>query len=169
MHLLSRALERFIAGLLLFALLIVLGLVTVQRTAPWRSEQAVVATPDITVSITGHVQRPGTYTVPFGARAGELLEMAGGFQHGAAEVLFQPARVLRDGEQLFVPAAATPGTPLVSINRASVAQLQTLPGVGPVMAERIVANRPYHQLEDLLAVSGIGEKTFARLAGFIEL
>lgn len=169
MHLLHPTFERLIAGLLTFALIVVIGLSAAQRFAPWQQQQAVVATPDITVSIAGHVHNPGTYTVAFGARAGELLELAGGFRHGAAEALFHSARVLRDGEQLFIPAQATTDAPLVSINRASVTELQTLPGVGPVMAQRIVAGRPYSALEDLLAISGIGEKTFARFAAFIGL
>lgn len=169
MHYLPRVFERLLAGLLTLALLAVIGVGAVQRFAPWRSQHAVVATPDITVSIAGQVRRPGTYTVAFGARAGELLELAGGFLHGAAEALFHPARVLRDGEQLYIPSQASTDAPLVSINSASLAELQTLPGVGPVMAGRIVAGRPYSALEQLLGVSGIGEKTFARFAAFIGL
>lgn len=167
MNRLPTSLERWLALVFVCILLGVFAVSVAQRLARPGADP-VVHTPNITVSVQGAVQAPGTYTVPFGARASELLELAGGFASGAAEALFRPAQVLRDGEQLFIPTHAT-DTPLVSLNSASVAQLETLPGVGPVMAERIIAARPFHRVEDLRQVSGVGEKTFARLAPHVGL
>lgn len=168
MNRLHTSLERWLAGVFVCVLLGVFAVSTAQRLARSSSAKPVVHTADITVSVDGAVHAPGTYTVPFGARAGELLELAGGFGPSAATALFQPAQVLRDGEQLFV-AELMADTPLVSLNSATAAQLEELPGVGPVMAERIIAGRPFHRVEDVLQVSGVGEKTFARLAPHLGL
>lgn len=167
MNRLHTSLERWLAALFVCVLLGVFAVSAAQRLSRPGAEP-VVHTPNITVSVHGAVQIPGTYTVPFGARASELLELAGGFGSGAATALFRPAQVLRDGEQLFIPLQAT-DTPLVSLNSASQTQLETLPGVGPVMAERIAAARPFHRIEDLLLVSGIGDKTFQRIAPHVGL
>lgn len=168
MNRLHTSLERWLAGLFVCVLLGVFAVSAAQRLARPGAAEPVVHTPNITVSVHGAVQIPGTYTVPFGARASELLELAGGFSSGAATALFRPAQVLRDGEQLFVPEQTT-DNPLVSLNSASQTQLETLPGVGPVMAERIIAARPFHRIEDLLLVSGIGDKTFQRITPHVGL
>src|SRR5690625_2471150 len=149
MNRLHTSLERWLAAVFVCVLLGVFAVSTAQRLARNRSAQPVVHTPNITVSVQGAVQAPGTYTVPFGARASELLALAGGFGPDAATALFRPAQVLRDGEQLYIPELSH-DAPLVSLNSASAAQLEELPGVGPVMAERIIANRPFHRVEDLL-------------------
>lgn len=162
--------ERWLAGLFLCLLLGVFASLLFQRINRSATAVPVVHTPEITVSIQGSVRNPGTYALPFGARASDLLERAGGFSVGAAEALFRPVAVLRDGEHVFVPALQTgPGITRVSLNSATAAQLEALPSVGPVMAERIIAARPFHRVEDLLNVSGIGEKTFERIAPSVGL
>jgi|SRR5690606_26705534 len=130
-----------------------------------------VLQPPITVSIRGEVAEPGVYSLEFGARAADLLAAAGGALPGAALSLLSLADPLTDGESVYVPgvAAADGRGERVSLNTASLAQLDTLPGVGPVMAARIVAHRPYSTIEDALRVPGIGPKTLERLRPLVTL
>jgi len=73
---------------------------------------------------------------------------------------FVPARLV---VQTYAPEAR----PRVSLNRASRAELEALPGVGPALAERIIAHRPYLRIDDLLQVPGIGPRLFARIAPLV--
>lgn len=126
--------------------------------------------PDITVSVAGEVLEPGVYTLPWGARVGDLVEAAGGFSASAETSLVAPADPLTAGEAVFVPGRRSPdGGSLVSLNSASEAELDTLPGVGPTTAARIVAGRPYGRLDDLLRVRGVGPKTLERLRPLVRL
>jgi competence protein ComEA len=144
------------------------------------SEQVVV------VDVAGRVRRPGIVTLPLGSRVADALREAGGARSGVDVSTLNLARVLVDGEQLLVgveaalppPAqAATPpvtGTPsagvsgaLVDLNTATEADLDTLPGVGPVTARAILDWRTEHggftSVDELLEVSGIGEVTLEEL------
>lgn len=126
--------------------------------------------PDITISITGEVNRPGTYTLPWGAKVEDAIQLAEGFTEVAAADLVNLAAPLDAGEQIFVPAITTEtGSERVSVNSASATELDTLPGVGPTTAQRIIEGRPYNTIEDLLGVKGIGEKTLEKLRPFITL
>ncbi|MEV7094131.1 ComEA family DNA-binding protein [Amycolatopsis sp. NPDC051045] len=128
----------------------------------------------LVVSVIGRVRSPGLVTVPQGARVADVLRAAGGAEPGADLGALNLARKVADGEQLAVgiPAPATdPGAPAgggkVDLNTATVDQLDTLPGVGEVMAKRIVQWRTDHggfsKVEQLRDVDGIGESKFARL------
>ena len=120
---------------------------------------------DVTVAVDGAVIRPGTYVLPFGATVGALIDAAGGFAGEAERSLVNPADLLTTGEMVMVPSAAAPdGDRRIDLNSADAVELQRLPGVGPVTADRIIAGRPYARLEDLLAVRGIGLKTLERIA-----
>lgn len=133
--------------------------------APESSEPGV-----ITVHIAGWVVRPGLVALPEGARVADAVAAAGGFRSGASLGGLNLAAPAVDGSLVEVPGpdAATPDAPgstddgLVDLNRADVDDLEALPGVGPVLAERIVAHRtehgPFQAIEDLLSVSGIGER-----------
>lgn len=126
--------------------------------------------PNITVSVAGEVKQPGTYTLPWGSKTEDAIRVAGGFAENAEASLVNLAEPLDTGEQVFVPATATEtGAERVSVNSASATLLDTLPGVGPATAERIIEGRPYSKLEDLLDVKGIGEKTLEKLRPFITL
>jgi competence protein ComEA len=126
--------------------------------------------PNITVSVAGEVKQPGTYTLPWGSKTEDAIRVAGGFSEGAEASLVNLADPLDMGEQIFVPALATEtGTERISVNSASATLLDTLPGVGPATAQRIMEGRPYNKLEDLLDVKGIGEKTLEKLRPFITL
>lgn len=129
----------------------------------------------IFVHVLGAVERPGLYELADGARTVDAIAAAGGFTDDADQSGVNLARFVSDGEQLRVPAigevsAAAPGVTasgLVNLNTADMAALETLPRVGPALAGRIIdwreANGGFGSVEDLLNVSGIGEKTFAGL------
>ncbi|MCX4685530.1 ComEA family DNA-binding protein [Kitasatospora purpeofusca] len=142
----------------------------------------------VVVDIGGRVTTPGVHTLPNGSRVADALRVAGGPLPGADTRNLNLARVLADGEQILVgepspqPAAgAGPGPPPagpskqpVSLNRATVEQLDTLPGVGPTLAQRIIAFRASHggafrSLDQLRQVSGVGERTYAELRPLLTL
>lgn len=120
--------------------------------------------PELQVSIAGAVARPGVYSLDWGAVVADLVSAAGGLTAEAEPDLVAAARPLAQGDSVFVPFAGT-ADPLgrVSLNSADSWGLQRLPGVGPALAERIIAARPFHSVDELLDVSGIGPATFARL------
>lgn len=134
----------------------------------------------VVVDIAGKVRRPGIATLPVGSRVVDALEAAGGVRRGVSTTSLNLARILVDGEQVLVgvpgaaagPAGARPpgGIPgaLVNLNTATLDELDALSGVGPVTAQAILDWRTEHgrfsTVEELLEVSGIGEKTLADLA-----
>ncbi len=130
----------------------------------------------MTVHVTGAVERPGLVSLPPGARVAEAVAAAGGVTGAAQLSGFNLAAPVGDGQLIVVPdagdgtTAESVATGTISLNQASAAQLEALPGVGPVLAGRIVEHRdvfgPFQKVEDLLDVSGVGE---AKLAAMREL
>lgn len=165
-----------------------------------RGEVVVEAPPAVTaeeadrtcvVHVCGAVKNPGVYKFPMGTRVYEALAAAGGTLPEADQEALNLAAFIQDGEQIFVPRrgeaprpktgdtssrvvptgrTAEPSFPL-NLNRASAAELEAVPGIGPALAARIVAyratNGPFATVEDLLNVPGIGEKTLGRLAPYL--
>lgn len=147
------------------------------------------ATPEpILVYVTGAITQPETtQLVPFGSRVQDVLDAAGGVTADADLSRVNLAAIVHDGDQVHVPstsadneqvdtAPALPtasGGPVVYINTATVDDLQTLPRIGQVMAERIIAYReehgPFTSIEQLGEVSGIGEGTLEQIAPYISL
>ncbi len=133
----------------------------------------------ITVYITGAVAEPEqTLTLPSGSRVQDAIDAAGGMTETADLELVNLAGILRDGDQVHVPEqnqeVALPtasGGGIVHINTATVEELDTLPGVGPALAERIIAyrdaNGAFTSLEDLDNVEGIGPALIGELQGLI--
>lgn len=143
----------------------------------------------IVVDVSGKVRRPGIYPLPSGARVADALQAAGGVRTGVDLTGLNRARVLMDGEQVVVGAppgpqafGATGGAAVggaaagagagattgpVSLNSATMEQLDTLPGVGPVLAQHIVDYRTQHggfrSVGELREVNGIGDRRFADL------
>jgi competence protein ComEA len=149
---------------------------------------AAAPAPPLVVSVSGKVRKPGLVEVPEGARVADVLQAAGGALPGTDLSALNLARRVADGEQVAVgvpaapdaapnPAAGAPpttaggatGAPAgkVDLNLATVEQLDALPGVGPVTAQRILEWRTRHgrfgRVEQLREIEGIGERRFAQL------
>lgn len=130
-----------------------------------------VVQPSIEVSVEGEVAEPGSYSLPFGSRVADAVEAAGGMLPSAAPSLVASAAPLSDGQAVVVPAAMIAGgsRQRVSLNAASPDELDELPGVGPVIAGRIVEHRPYARIDDLMRVPGIGPRLLERLAPLVAM
>jgi competence protein ComEA len=140
----------------------------------------------VVVHVAGLVVAPGVFELPVGSRVIDALDAAGGPQLGVDTSTLNLARVLVDGEQIAVGVPAAPdagggsgsagdsavGVPL-DLNTATEADLDGLPGVGPVLASRIIAWREEHgrftAVEELLEVTGIGTATLAELAELVRV
>jgi competence protein ComEA len=126
--------------------------------------------PDIMVSIAGEVKKPGTYTLSWGSHIKDVILAAGGLTENADANLVNLAEPLDTGESVFITGKMTEqGETRISVNSSTTKDLDTLPGVGPATAQRIIEGRPYNTLEDLLDVKGIGPKTLEKLRPFITL
>lgn len=142
-------------GLIALCLLLT-GINLLPRLAVQRAP-VVQSQPDITVAVSGAVLQPGSYTLAWGARVEDAIDAAGGFHPQADRNLVNLAAPLDAGDAVFVPSQrADTGEARVSINSATLDELDTLPGIGPALARRIVEGRPYSSIEDLLDVPGIG-------------
>ncbi|WP_308408897.1 ComEA family DNA-binding protein [Streptomyces sp. AC558_RSS880] len=147
------------------------------------------AGPEIVVDVSGKVRNPGIHRLPAGSRVEDALRAAGGVRPGTRTDTLNRARFLVDGEQVVVggPASAgtapggSPGTAgtaagtgptaPVSLNTATPDQLDTLPGVGPVLAQHIVdyrtRNGGFRSVDELREVNGIGDRRFADLRNLV--
>ena len=154
---------------------------------------AATAVPQVVVHVTGLVARPGLVRLPLGARVADAVDEAGGVTRRRAADTVNLARILVDGEQVVVgvpgapgsagltspasPTGTPPGNPLgspagtgpvpINLNTAPAGELESLPGVGPVIAARIVewrtANGAFRSVEELGEVSGIGDAILAQV------
>lgn len=144
----------------------------------------------LTVHVSGEVLSPGLVSLAPGTRVADALAAAGGTLASADLGRLNLAAPVADGEHVLVPSILAPGAPaapdaplpasagaqpgdLVHLNTATVAELETLPGVGPVLAGRIVDHRerdgPFTVVEDLLDVSGIGEARLESLRDLVAI
>lgn len=132
---------------------------------------------DVVVDVTGAVARPGVYRLPAGARVTDAVERAGGASGGALLEAINLAARLADGQQVVVPKRGPAGAPLsaagtgeegpISLGTATVEQLDTIEGIGPVTAQDIIQFRDEHgglsSVDQLDQVSGIGPATMDSL------
>ncbi|MEY4498786.1 MAG: hypothetical protein RJA40_891 [Actinomycetota bacterium] len=135
---------------------------------------------EVTVDVAGAVNQPGVYSLPINSRVIDALRAAGGSVKGADLSDINLARVVKDGEQVYIYPPQKTGSSVrispqrakakvsgpIALNRASAKELESLDGIGPVLAARIVAyrkvNGPFLTIEDLLKVSGIGAAKFGQ-------
>lgn len=133
-----------------------------------------VAEPEVlAIHVSGAVVHPGLVTVPGGSRVADAISAAGGATADAELARTNLAAPVRDGEHILVASIDEPdgtGDPSkvgIDVNAASAGELEALPGVGPVLAERIVTHRDrfgaFATVEDLLDVPGIGEAKLAQM------
>ncbi|MCE6993622.1 ComEA family DNA-binding protein [Saccharothrix sp. S26] len=142
-----------------------------EAAAVTRAEDQVV------VNVVGLVPNPGLVTVPNGARVADALQAAGGANPGADLTPLNLARKVGDGEQIAVgipaPQPTTTATEPLNLNTATKDQLDTLPGVGPVTAQRIIDRRqkrgPFTSLDQLSEIEGIGDAKLTKLRDLLRV
>ncbi|MBN1666708.1 MAG: ComEA family DNA-binding protein [Anaerolineales bacterium] len=147
------------------------------------------------IHVSGAVNQPGVYALAAGSRVVEAIDKAGGFRPDADQNALNLAGQLQDGERLFVPIKptvqptasitnllpasgptlppATTAAGLININTASQEQLESLPGIGPVTAQKIITyrqeNGPFTSIDAIQLVSGIGPVTFEKIQALITI
>ena len=168
-----------IAGLVvaITALFVMRGSSQEVIAAPAPLEIESISMQTLMVDVAGAVVNPGVYSLPLNARVVEAIKAAGGLKKGADTSDINQARILKDGEQIYVYPAALSGNGGVTrpairkngpimINRATIKDFESLDGIGPVLANRIInyrkSNGPFTVIEDLLKVPGIGQSKFAQ-------
>lgn len=149
----------------------------------WRSGSGELAQPEITMSATesaklvvdvsGEVTKPGVYQLPMGSRVEDVLQVAGGETGDAdtdyIEKYLNRAAKVSDGQKLYIPAksvqesASSVQNNRININSASQAELEGLPGIGPVTAGKIVAGRPYQNISELVGRKIVGQKVYDQI------
>jgi len=147
-----------------------------------------ISNKDIVVDVEGAVEKPGIYHLPLDARQQDALVAAGGMSKLADRQLvaktLNMAAKLSDGMKLYIPrigesvgvvsGASGPGvagamTSAISVNSATTAELDGLPGIGAVTANRIITNRPYGSLDELITKKAIGRSVFEKIKDKISL
>lgn len=145
----------------------------------------------LTIYLVGSVHNPGVYTLPAGSRIQDAVQAAGGLLPEAVPESVNLATILEDGERIFIPdlndidssenstgelperSTHIEGLVLININTASQSELELLPGIGPVTAQKIIefrqTNGPFSSIEAILDVPGIGDKTLAEIKDLITI
>lgn len=155
------------------------------RTAP-RSPEASPTPAVLFVHVAGWVRRPGVYELHEGDRVIDAIELAGGPRRDAQTSALNLAALLTDGQQVLVPGPApppgggtvpgstggsTPAPTLVNVNTAAAEELETLPGIGEVLAQAIISYRdehgPFTSVDELEEVSGIGPATLEEIRDLV--
>lgn len=139
------------------------------------------STKDIYVDVSGAVNKPGVYQLELGSRVEDALRAAGGLAGGAntqwIATNLNRAMVLADGAKIYIPSQSETQSSnagassslvktiseKVNLNSASQSELESLIGVGPVTAVKIISGRPYQTIEELVSKKILGQKTFDKL------
>ncbi|MDR3152073.1 MAG: helix-hairpin-helix domain-containing protein [Bifidobacteriaceae bacterium] len=145
----------------------------------------------IFIDIQGEIVKPGAYELPGDSRVSDIIKLAGGLKKDADAQAFNQARKLQDGEQIYIPKKGENDSNALSeltqnpnnspkniagsinINTATLAQLDTLNGIGPAIAQRIIdyriSNGSFSSIEDIKNVKGIGESIFEKIKNMIRI
>jgi len=153
----------------------------------------------IYIDIGGAVKKPNVYKLNFGARIKDVLELAGGFSEEADQSYFirnfNLSKVLNDQEKIYIPSLSETSSgifvenpqvlqnlqanysndipisqqDLININEASEQELDKLPGVGKVTANKIISARPYSKIEDLIEKKVLNQSVFEKIKGLIQI
>ena len=142
------------------------------------TSQSNLISSEIFVHVAGEVKKPGLYALSVGSRVEDAIELAGGMTKSAFEQSVNLARMVSDGEQIVVldksrVSTGAANAEFISLNSATMEQLESLPGVGPAMAARIIEYREsigsFSDLTQLKDVSGIGDKLYAKISQALTL
>lgn len=139
--------------------------------------------PEVVVDVDGAVVSPGVYRLSGDVRAGDAIAAAGGLNAEADSSRVNLASKISDGQKILVPLKQEQATSeqgdlvslsqdvssLVSINGASEAELDTLPGIGPVTAGKIIAARPYASVEELLSKKAVTKSVFDKIKDLVTI
>ena len=178
--------KRGLLALSAFLLLISFFIVVRGNTQPAEVEMSspvIVQEVEIFVDVAGAVNNPGVYSLSGQSRVIDAIKAAGDSAPGADLSTINLARIVSDGEQIYVDSASTYRSSgsvkknvrvgPVNLNRATKSQLDTLDGIGPVIAQRIIdyrkVNGPFLTIEDIQKVSGIGTAKFAQIKSKIQV
>ena len=160
---------------------------TVQRAEPIQfssDEKESSESSQLIIDVSGGVVNPGVYTLAYGSRVSDAIIVAGGFSEEVdmeqVSLRINQASVLSDGAKLYIPKKSEKGSVsvdsgvsnvnnLISINTASADELDTLSGIGPVTAKKIIDNRPYASLEELVTKKAVGQSLFDKLKNQLTL
>ena len=140
----------------------------------------------IMVDVGGAVAKPGLYEAQVGSRIGEVLGMAGGLSNDAdtkwIDIYLNRAEVVKDGMKIFIPSKSQTTNPndqtssnnqatssKININSATQAELEELPGIGPVTAKKIIDGRPYGRIEELAEKKIVGQKVWEQIQGSVSV
>ena len=134
-----------------------------------------LATGEIIVHVDGAVTRPGVYKLKADARVNNAIEAAGGLSVQADSTKINLAATLAAGQQVHIPtvgesvsqSVGESVSQLVNINTASESELDKLPGIGPVTAQKIIASRPYSGLEELLTKKVVNTSVYEKIKDLI--
>ena len=151
---------------------------------------------NIYIDVSGEVIKPNVYKVKSGTRLKEIMDLAGGLSKSADEGFFNRnynlSRILVDQEKIYVPSVweinngyfvenrqtldfitavekAKPDIGLINVNNASVEELDTLPGIGQITAEKIISNRPYQSVDELLIKKAVNKGVFEKIKNLISI
>lgn len=155
-----------VAGLLTVLFVCAVMLVVWQDT--WRLQFSSPRTDAVTVRVSGAVEQPGVYSLPAGSTVRQAIELAGGLRSDAQIDAVDSDSLLDDMQALFVPSSLSFDTlSRVNLNTASAQELETLPGIGPVLAQAIASDREQQGVfstpEDIMRVDGIGKGIYEKI------
>jgi len=136
----------------------------------------------LVVEVTGEVESAGVFSLPGGSRIHDAISKAGGFSKQAnldwiSKNLNQAAKLV-DGQKIYIPkkgegsdtnTSGSQSSDLINLNQADLARLDSLPGVGPKTAEKIISGRPYSSVEDLLGRGVVGAKLYEQIKNMVSV